>query len=269
MSVLNKCNSMSQIREQIAAYDSECAMAVSVLERKHSRSQLVADLSDSESKSESESEIESESESNLIENENEVPVPRMYEVGQKINRFFPGYGWCLGSVTAVIGKHEELRKVVYDDGDEESLTIDALDVITSEPKYGEPGYRIMKMFRCKEGWRPFNAKVSKQLLDGKYRICWDPPDGKSEVVSEQTLRRFSMTKNNADDGNKDGSEDGSKDRSGDSREDGSEDSCNKSNDDSSDKSSDESSEDETEDQIAMAIAKKKGYHFHGTMGVNC
>eukprot|EP00978_Attheya_sp_CCMP212_P013522 scaffold33978_cov63-Attheya_sp.AAC.1 len=98
-----------------------------------------------------------------------------------------------------------MREVEYEDGYTATLSVEMLEVLSAMPGFGEVGYRFVKMFRCKEGMRPFNGTVTTVLPKKKYIVRWDPPDGKSETLSHAVLKRLSLTMNNPDNSDDDSS----------------------------------------------------------------
>jgi hypothetical protein len=123
---------------------------------------------------------------NSEEEISDLPVPPVdFDLGYQMHEFFVNRVAATPfSVTKVL--KDNIRVLEWNDK-KTSLSVEALEVLMAMPGFGEVGYGFVKMFRCKEGMRPFNGTVTTVLPKEKYIVGWDPPNGKSETVSHAVL----------------------------------------------------------------------------------
>ena len=79
-----------------------------------------------------------------------------------------------------------------DDEERDVLTIEELESIDSAPNIGGVGYHFIKIFRCKDGNRPFNATMIRVMINGGFRIQWYTSYGKTDTFIKFFLGHVSQ-----------------------------------------------------------------------------
>jgi hypothetical protein len=111
--------------------------------------------------------------------------PFDFDVGYQMHKCFESCDWYTFSVTKVL--KDNMQELEYGNDKKPCLSVEALEVLTAMPGFGEGTYCFVKIFCCKEEMRPFNGTVTTVLPKERYIVHWDSHDGKSETISHAIL----------------------------------------------------------------------------------
>lgn len=177
--VIGGVTTMKGVRKSIGEWDEAIPIAIGILERRLAKIEGGNNASD-------EMDV-----SNGSEDEDEANITS--QLGDKIVRFFEGYGRFIGEVTSINPNAPEGKciRIKYEDDDEEDITQEQFDAFQKESSIpiGGKGFRFIKKFG---GAGYFSATVIRILPNGK-RLC-KFCDGQELSYTLDKLQRYSNIK---------------------------------------------------------------------------
>ena len=173
--MLEKCNSMKKVRDELAIYESEHKLAIELMECQ------LKNNSNNTSNSTNKRKVPDNEES-------ECSSCDKFSEGYKFIKFFEGWGYYVGSVVKSISKERRCVHFIEDD-EEIEMTVDQIneDVLYyKNTKVGDVGYRLCTSFELMGGEsKVYTGKVIEDLKNGKFKCEYS--DGESKSFNQSVI----------------------------------------------------------------------------------
>ena len=180
--IMKKTDTMEETRKEIAEFDRQLAVVITVKKRIISQS-VVSKPSESNARNVKEHGEDTTTVTSPIK---KINTSCMFDVGFTFERFFSGAGWFSGTVTAV-NEDNDTREVKFSGGNEPTLSMKSIDIasICAEPQLGEINFQFVKKFK---GGVVFRGVIESASRKGTFVCKFE--DGDRKTYTRENLEKL-------------------------------------------------------------------------------